>query len=155
MDIEIVHEEVFTFTPENSDEGEINVYSGRLRKYLLEHAMDLTIDLTFPVETAQELVERHGIEQDRLDSMTEEEAKEPVIIGCIGNTHILIDGAHRRAFWAQKGINAIRGWAVPELVWRQFTFETGQAGKDIPGCISTYDHPDGSLLPQRRKKGDH
>lgn len=143
--MEIVKEETYTFTPNNGEEP-VSIWSGRLRKWLMEKAQDKVIELTFPNETLLEHIERHGIELSRLASMTEEEASEPVIVGFwTDGTHILIDGAHRRAYWSQRGVDTIKGWAVPEAVWRAYSFDP----KKVPAA---YHHPDGSLLPQRMKK---
>lgn len=141
----IVREETYTFTPNDGTEP-IHIRSGLLREWLLEHAMDKVIRLTFPSgQTEQELIEQHGLEADRMASMTEEEAKEPVIVGLWpGGTHILIDGGHRRWFWAMRGQNDLQGWAVPVEVWSQFTF-------DLDQMVGIH-HRDGSLLPQRSKK---
>lgn len=140
---ERVQEETFRFT--NSETGEETVIrSGALREALLRCAMDKVIDLTFPAEESLEsIIARHGLEPARMASMTEEEAKEPVIV-CIwpGGTHVLCDGGHRRWFWAKRGIHTIKGWAVPEVVWRQFVFD--------PSSTFVLRHdPSGMGLPQR------
>jgi hypothetical protein len=140
-----VREEVYSFTPNDGTE-EIHILSGKLREWLHANAKHKLIDLHFPTdETEEQLIERHGLEQPRMDSMTIFEANEPVIVGIHpSGTHILIDGAHRRWFWWKQGINTIRGWAVPMTVWETFTFNP----KDMPEMLH---HRDGSLLPQRRK----
>jgi hypothetical protein len=92
-----------------------------------------------------EQVEQHGLEQPRIDSMTLLEANEPVIVGLWpGGTHILIDGGHRRYFWAARNVVKLKGWAVPFEIWSQFIFDPTAAG------VIAH-HADGSLLPQRRK----
>jgi hypothetical protein len=59
--------------------------------------------------------------------------------------HVLIDGGHRRWFWAKRGIHTMRGWAVPEVVWREFLFD--------PNDFLTVRHySDGALLPQRQRR---
>ena len=140
-----LREETYTFTPNDGDE-EVVIFSGQLRQWLLANAMHKVIKLTFPNdETEEQLIERHGLERDRMASMTILEASDPVIVGLWpGGTHILIDGAHRRWFWWKQGVNTIKGWAVPKEVWEEFSFVKGT----LPGA---YHHPDGSLLPQRRK----
>lgn len=141
----IVKEETYTFTPNDGD-APIHILSGRLREWLHEHAMHNVINLTFPEQTLARIVEMHGLEKDRMRSMTRKEAEEPVIVGLYPNgVHILIDGGHRRWYWAKRGRNVIRGWAVPEVIWREFLFD--------PASPSTIlHHQDGSSLPQRRKK---
>lgn len=140
-----VQEETFTFTPEGEEE-EVHIFSGQLRLWLHKNAPDKTVELTFPEETEEELIKRHGLEAPRMASMTEEEAKDPVIIGLWpGGTHVLIDGAHRRWFWSKRGVNKLRGWAVPYEIWRAFTF-------DLDDFFVTQIHRDGSSLPQRRPK---
>lgn len=140
-------EEVFTFT---SPDGSIHIRSGQLRKFLHEHAMHKLTELTFPEEPLNAMFARHGIEADRLASMTEEEAKEPVIVGILdaegsdGATHILIDGNHRVVWWAQRGVHVLRGWAVPQKVWSAFYFDP-----TAPNIIRN--DADGRNLPQRRK----
>jgi hypothetical protein len=146
-----VQEETFTFTPEG-DDAPITILSGRLREWLHENVPDRAISLTFPEgDTEERIIERHGLEAPRMASMTEEEANEPVIVGIFPPTpgyphisHILIDGGHRRWFWFKRGVNTLKGWAVPEQVWSQFLFNDAD-------FIAAVHHEDGSLLPQRRK----
>jgi hypothetical protein len=143
---EIVREETYCFTP-NNGEPPVNIRSGRLREMLLDLAMDKVIELTFPDETEQQLIDRHGLEQSRMDSMTLLEAADPVIVGFWpgDGTHILIDGAHRRWFWHKRGVHKLRGWALPYEVWAQFIFD--------PNGPNTIAHrASGEMLPQRRKK---
>lgn len=141
---QLVREETFTFMP-NDGTPEITLLSGQLRKWLLDRHMSKVINLTFPdEETEKELIERHGLERSRMASMTLKEASEPVIVGAWPDgTHTLIDGAHRRWFWWKRGINGIKGWVVPKEVWEQFIFN--------PNAPGVYHHPDGSLLPQRKR----
>lgn len=141
-----VQEETFRFTPEGEGE-EITIRSGALRKWLLENAMDKVIDLTFPAdETLESIIARHGLEPARMASMTRKEAKEPVIV-CLwpGGTHVLVDGGHRRWFWAARGRHTIKGWAVPEAVWRHFLFD------DKSVFVLRHD-PTGMALPHRGGK---
>lgn len=143
----LLQEETFSWTPEG--EGtEFHIRSGELRRMLHEKAMDKLTTLHFPPEeTLEELIRQHGLEQPRIESMTEEEAKDPVIVGIMpSGSHILIDGGHRRYFWAKRGIHTLRGWAVPQAIWSLFQFELGDFG------ITAIHHRDGSLLPQRRRK---
>lgn len=140
----IMREETYTFTP-NDGTDPVTIRSGKLREWLLANAMHKVIELTFPEQPLEELVEQHGLEQPRLDSMTLLEASEPVIVGLWpGGTHILIDGGHRRYFWAARNVVKLKGWAVPPEIWTQFIFDP-----TAPGVIR-HEH-DGSLLPQRRK----
>lgn len=88
---EVRHEETFTFTPDG--EPPVTIRSGKLREWLLANAMHKVIEITFPEQTLDEIVQQHGLEQPRLDSMTLLEASEPVIVGLWpGGTHVLIDG---------------------------------------------------------------
>lgn len=140
----LIQEETFTFTPEGEEE-EVHILSGQLRQWLLANAMDKVINLTFPKEPLEDIVKRHGLEEARMKSMTFKEAKEPVIVGLWpSGCHVLIDGGHRRYFWAKRGKNTIRGWAVPETVWRNFQIDL----KDMGQFARV--HRDGSMLPQRR-----
>jgi hypothetical protein len=142
---QLVQEEMFTFTPEG-EEAEVHIRSGELRKWLLANAMDKVIPLTFPEQTLDEIIKQHGLEAPRMKSMTFKEAKEPVIVGLWpGGTHVLIDGGHRRWFWAKRGKFTIPGWAVPYEVWRSFQF-------DVASMTVVKHHKDGALLPQRRKR---
>ena len=144
FEVKLVGEETFSFT--SPGEPVINILSGRLRTWLLEKAMDKVIDLTFPEQPLDEIVQMHGLEAPRMKSMTLFEAQEPVIVGLQPTgTHILIDGGHRRWFWAARGQNVIRGWAVPTEVWSSFTFNPDD-------CVWAKHHADGSLLPQRRAR---
>lgn len=141
---QVMREETYTFTPNDWTEP-VTIRSGKLREWLLEKAMDKVIVLTFPEQPLAELIEQHGLEQPRIDSMTLLEASEPVIVGLWpGGTHILIDGGHRRYFWAARNVVKLRGWAVPLDLWSQFIFDPS-----APGVIAH--HADGLLLPQRRK----
>jgi len=143
--VQTIAEETFTFTP-NNGEPPVTLRSGKLRQWLLENARHKVIDLTFPEQTLDEIIEQHGLEAPRMASMTALEAAEPVIVGLWpGGTHILIDGGHRRWFWAKQGINTIKGWAVPPEVWLAFELRP----EDLQGAV--YHHNDGSLLPHRRK----
>lgn len=138
----VIQTETFTFYP-NDGSPEVNIYSGFLRQWLHTNVQDKLITLEFPEQTLDELVVIHGLEQSRLQTMTVEEAVEPVIIGLYSNgEHMLIDGGHRRYYWAKRGFNRLRGWLVPEEVWREFCFDPD----DTPGL-----HLDGGLLPQRKK----
>lgn len=145
LEVEVVRQEVFTFTAHDTGE-EIHIMSGQLRLWLLEHVKHKIIDLTFPAdEPLQSIIDRHGLEQSRIDSMTIFEAAEPVIVGLWpSGHHVLIDGGHRRYFWATKGVHVLKGWAVPEVVWRDFQFNPADA-------IFAHHSRDGSLLPHRRK----
>jgi hypothetical protein len=144
LEIRTVAEETYTFTP-NDGEPPVTIRSGALREWLHEHAMDKIIRLHFPRdETLDSMVERHGLEADRMASMTLAEAKEPVIVGLWGESQVLIDGGHRRWFWAKRGCHTLRGWAVPEVVWRTFLLDPND-------FLVLHHHPDGSLLPHRRK----
>jgi hypothetical protein len=140
-----VSEETFTFTPEG-EEQEIHILSGQLRQWLHTRAMDKIIDLHFPEQSLDDLIRQHGLEEPRMRSMTLEEAYEPVIVGIHpSGTHILIDGGHRRWFWAKRGLHTLRGWAVPTQVWEIFQFDPAAMGV-------VKHHRDGSMLPQRRGK---
>lgn len=142
--VEFHREEIFSFMPDDGGD-EISIYAGRLRKWLLERCMDKVIDLTFPDEPLDGIIACHGLEAPRMQSMREDEASEPVIVGLWpSGTHVLIDGGHRRFFWAQRGVHVLRGWAVPELVWRTFEVRPG----DFDVAIH---YRDGSMLPQRNK----
>lgn len=144
MELEVVTEEVFSFTPSDGTE-ELHIHSGRLRCWLLANAMDKVGDLVFPEQPLEWIVKHHGLEQPRIDSMTIFEAVEPIVVGiCAGGTNILIDGAHRRHYWAAQGKHVMKGWAVPEHIWRQFVFK-------LEDYVHAYHPRDGSLLPQRRK----
>jgi hypothetical protein len=141
--IQRVQEETFRFTP-NNGEPEIIIRSGLLRQWLLDHAMDKVTDLTFPAdETLDSIIARHGLEPSRMASMTKREAKEPVIVALWpGGTHVLVDGGHRRWFWAARGRHTIKGWAVPEAVWRAFIL-------DESSVFVTRVDPTGDSLPHR------
>lgn len=103
------------------------------------------MDLVFPAQTLDEIVALHGLEADRLASMTEEEANEPVIVADYpGATHLLMDGGHRRWFWAKRGVTTLRGWRVPYAVWADYIFD--------PATTPGIHGQDGSLLPHRRRK---
>lgn len=141
---EVRREETYTFTP-NDGTDPVTIRSGKLREWLLANAKHKVIELTFPEEPLDEIIHKHGLEQPRIDSMTILEASEPVIVGLWpGGTHILIDGGHRRYFWAARNVVKLKGWAVPPEIWTQFILDLNQ-----PGLIAHYE--DGSLLPQRRK----
>lgn len=147
LGLALAREEVYSFTPNDGTET-ITIWSGRLRQWLRENVPDKVIELTFPEQTLDEIIEQHGLEAPRLASMTEEEATDPVVIGLWpGGTHILIDGGHRRAFWAKRGVNILSGWAVPYKVWTAF-----QVDFNDPAMVAAYHAPDGSLLPQRQGK---
>ncbi len=138
-----VREETYTFTPDDGD-APVHIRSGKLREWLLAFAMDKIIDLTFPQQTLEDIIEIHGLEEARMKSMTREEALEPVIVGLYPTgTHILIDGGHRRWYWAKRKKLILRGWAVPYDVWMEFQFNP-----NAPGVI--LHHQDGSLLPHRK-----
>jgi hypothetical protein len=142
----LLQEETFTFTPEGETE-EVHIFSGQLRKWLLANAKDKVINLTFPDgQTEEELIKQHGLEEPRMKSMTLLEASEPVIVGLWpGGTHVLIDGGHRRWFWWKRGINTIKGWAVPMDIWRCFQVSLDELS------MMTH-HKTGASLPQRRGK---
>lgn len=141
---EVVREETFSFTPVGA-ELPFHILSGRLRELLLATAMDRVIDLTFPEQTLDEIIALHGLEAPRMKSLTYAEAREPVIVGMMPDgTNILIDGGHRRWFWAKRRKNKIRGWAVPYEIWMDFLF-------DPNGPMTIAHHASGEMLPQRNK----
>lgn len=143
LQVTIETTETYTFSP-NDGSPDIHILSGELRDWLHAHALHKVIDLHFPPQSLDEIVTAHGLEPDRMRSMTRKEAKEPVIVGLHpSGTHILIDGGHRRWYWAKRGSNTLRGWAVPEEVWRSFEYD--------PATMPGIHGQDGSLLPQRRK----
>lgn len=147
IQIEVRVMETFSFTPEGGSEGEIHILSGLLREYLLANAIPLVQVIQFPdTDTPGELIARHGIEAPRMASMTASEAIEPVIVGELGDgSHILIDGAHRRLFWALRGNHRLLGWIVPEYVWREFTYDPAKLA-----AIGAFQAETGEFLPQRR-----
>lgn len=142
---ELVREETFCYSAPG--EPDVNIRSGALRQWLLANAMDKLGDIQFPAdETLDSMIARHGLEADRLASMTSEEAEDPVVVAdWEDGTHVLVDGAHRRAFWAQRGRHELKGWMVPRALWEQFVYDPS-----APNVL--YQADDGSLLPQRRKK---
>ena len=141
---QLIQEETFTF--EAPGEPVIHIRSGKLREWLLANAMDKVVDLHFPEQTLDEIVEMHGLEEPRIRSMRLKEAKEPVIVGLQPHgTHILIDGGHRRHYWAKRGKTTLRGWAVPYAIWNEFRFNPND-------YMVVKHHADGSMLPQRRAK---
>lgn len=140
----ITSEETYTFYPDDGS-PEIHILSGRLREWLNANAMNRLMDLVFPHQELKDIEELHGLEAPRMKSMTEAEALEPVIVGDYpGGVHILIDGGHRRWYWANRGRNTLRGWRVPYEVWSDFIFD--------PATTLGLHHMDASLLPQRRGK---
>jgi len=145
IETHIVCEETYTFTPSDGS-PEVNIWSGKLRNWLHAKAMHKVIDLTFPVETLDEIIVRNGVELPRLQSMTPIEAIEPVIVGLwTDGTGILIDGAHRRAYWAKRDVHVLRGWGLPYEMWQAFTFEPSALRNVIRNS-------DGYSLPQRRAR---
>lgn len=141
---ELVQEETYTFTP-NDGTAEIHILSGRLRKWLLAHAMHKVGKLIFPQQSLREIEEIHGLERSRMKSLTAMEAEEPVIVGCWHDgTNILIDGGHRRWYWAKRNRHELNGWLVPFSVWSEYMFDP-----TAPGVISH--NLDAATLPHRRK----
>lgn len=141
--LERVQEETFRFTP-NDGAAEVVVRSGLLRQWLLASAMDKVGDLHFPAdETLESIIDRHGLEPARMASMKRREAKEPVIVLIWpSGTHVLCDGGHRRWFWASRGKHTLKGWAVPEAVWRNFIL-------DERSVFVLRTDPTGMALPHR------
>lgn len=138
----IVSEETYTFYPDNGDPT-VHIRSGRLREWLLANAMHKLTDLHFPPQKLAEIVHLHGLEKSRMKSMTRKEAMEPVIVGMHPRgIHLLIDGGHRRWYWAKRGKHTLRGWAVPFEVWSDWTFD--------PATTPGIHGEDGSLLAHRR-----
>lgn len=117
----LIHEETFTFTP--ADGEPVHIYSGRLRAHLLaSNAQKFRVD--FPVELREHIVEQHGVDVARANRLTPEQAAEPVIIGIWPEgTHVLIDGAHRRYYWASRGNHSLPAWVVGHDLWSRFTFD--------------------------------
>ena len=140
---EIVHEETYEFTPSDGSPP-IFIRSGALRDTLMADHMDKVIDLVFPECSVAEIYATHGIEPERMKTMTAEEAAEPVIVGQLGKTFILIDGGHRRLFWALRGVQTLRGWNLPAEFWRLYEYD--------PRSIVGYVDKSGMGLPQRRNK---
>lgn len=143
IDTQIVREETFSFVPHDGS-GEVFIRSGALREWLLKNAMSKVIELTFPSEPIADLYTRHGIEPARMSTMNLIEASEPVIVGEWDHTHILIDGAHRRAFWALRGVNVLRGWSVPRALWEHYRFDPART------AILAWDES-GMSAPHRNK----
>jgi hypothetical protein len=143
MKFQLVREEVFTFS--HNDGTKTYIRSGELREWLLEEAMNKVIPITFPEESLESIIARHGLEESRIASMTILEASEPVVVGDWGGTHVLIDGGHRRYYWAKQGIHTIRGWAVPQQIWEMFLYDP-----EAPNII--HHHTTGQMLPHRRGK---
>jgi hypothetical protein len=134
--------EVYTFTPDDGSPA-IHIRSGVLTQTLarVHYATEL---VAFPPEDEAHIIARHGIEEARMATMTEEDAQLPLVVGLIGDArHILIDGAHRRLFWARRGVDSLQAWVVPEAYWRLFTFSM-----DDPTIIAVDES--GLSLPQRR-----
>lgn len=122
----LIRDETYTFYPSDGS-PEINIRSGELTRWLHDKAQSKVTDLTFPEETLEEIIDRNGVHVPRADALTEEQASMPVVVGLWHDgSGILIDGAHRRHYWAKRGITTIRGWAVPEEVWRHYVFDPAQ-----------------------------
>lgn len=122
----LVRDETYTFTP-NDGSPEIHIRSGQLVRMLHEHALQKVIDLTFPAESLESIVARNGVNVARADALTEEAASVPVVVGLWHDgAGVLMDGAHRRYYWAKRGINVLRGWAVPYALWSTFIFDPAQ-----------------------------
>lgn len=140
----LVREESFTWTPLEGEGFTIAVTS------LTQAIQSLpVIRLSFPEQTLDELIEQHGLEKERMASMTLAEAMTPVVVIEHGfkqgkRSHILADGGHRRAFFVMNGLgNSLPGRVVPEDIWRMFVIDPSAPGVFIG---------DQSLLPQRQKK---
>lgn len=125
---QLTQEEVYLFD-RGGDIPVLCIRSGALRAWLRSNFKDQVCDITFPAdETLDSIITRHGLEATRMASMTEQEAKEPVIVGAWDDgTHLLIDGGHRRWFWAKRGCHVLKGWTVPEACWRMFVLDRSAA----------------------------
>ena len=140
----MVADEMYTFTPSDGW-GEIHILSSALRREILAHPELFVPEIIeLPEQAMDEIFVKYGIEKQRLESMTAIEAIEAVIVGIWPDgTAIMIDGAHRRAYWAARGNHRMHAHVLPEHVWRQYVFSP-----DAPGIVSI--GIDGSLLKQRR-----
>lgn len=126
LQTQLVREETYTFYP-NDGTPEVHIRSGGLVRMLHDKALNKVIELTFPEETLEQIVERNGVCIERADALTDELASVPVVVGLWHDgSGILIDGAHRRYYWAKRGIHTIRGWAVPEGLWRAYVFDPSE-----------------------------
>lgn len=126
LQTQLVRDESYTFTP-NDGSPEIHIRSGALTRWLHEHAQSKIIELTFPDDTLEGIIARHGVDVQRALRLTDEAAAQPVVVACFeteyAGTHLLLDGAHRRYYWAERKVNVLRSWAVPEAIWRHFIFD--------------------------------
>lgn len=138
----LILDEMYTFTPDDGS-GEIHIRSGALRRELLATSLDLVHAIEIGEQTMDDIIERYGVDMKRVAAMSVAEAAEPVIIALRGEGAFMIDGAHRRAYWAQKGIHTLRGWLLPEEAWRNYVVTAEDPGILAMGI-------DASLLPQRR-----
>ena len=119
----LVRDESYTFYP-NDGTPPVHILSGRLTRWLHENRWSELQLLQFPEETLSSIIARNGVDLARVAKLTNAQAQQPVVVGCWADgTNILIDGAHRRYYWAARGITALTGWAVPEEEWRAFVFD--------------------------------
>lgn len=121
----VVTDETYTFTP--SSGPEINIYSGRLARYLNERHLQYVRTLQFPEQSLPEIVRLCGVDVKRVKALTEEQVKQPIIVGlCQNGEPMLIDGAHRRYYWAERGVHALSGWLLPYQLWSAYSFDPAQ-----------------------------
>jgi hypothetical protein len=139
--IGVVVEETYSFKPD--DGPGVFIRSGALATWLNAKAQDMLMEITFPEQPLNELIDAHGLEPERLASMTESEALAPiVVVDWPGGSHVLVDGGHRRYFWAARGKRTLIGWIVPYDIWSLFIF-------DPNALVHSVYCEDASLLPQR------
>ena len=126
LQTQLIRDETYTWTPADGS-PELHIRSGALTRWLHEHAKQKIIELTFPEDTLEGIIARHGVDVQRALRLTDEAAAVPVVVAMLeteyAGTHLLLDGAHRRYYWAERKVNVLRGWAVPEVIWRQFIFD--------------------------------
>ena len=68
-----------------------------------------------------------GIEEPHALKLPEAALDTPAIVGEWGDTHIIIDGAHRLWRRWKRGDTTFPAYLIPEALWRHFTV------RDVPG----------------------
>lgn len=90
------------------------------------HAKGKIEPVHIPIEAdfAQYCLTNRGIEQHRLDRLTEKHLEEPLVFAqWAGGTQLLIDGHHRYVKHSQLGHEIAPAFILPEVLWRLFVID--------------------------------
>lgn len=110
----------------NGDDGETMFFAiTRMTEWMVRHVEEINICCTMASQdAAQDFWDRGSIDQYKLDRITDESFKWPIIYcETADGMHILVDGHHRFVYAADRGLERIPTVILKPHQWEPFIVE--------------------------------